>query len=751
MSKSKKATTKSNKPELGDDIIIPGAGVVVETGITQTLEENYMPYAMSVIVSRALPEIDGFKPSHRKLLYTMYDMGLLKGNRTKSANIVGATMHLNPHGDAAIYDTMVRLAKGNESLLVPYVDSKGNFGKAYSRDMASAASRYTEARLQPVCEELFRDIDKDTVEFAPNYDATTTEPTLLPVTFPTILANNTLGIAVGMASNICSFNLNELCETTIRLIEDDTHDLLSTLPSPDFRGGGFIVHNEEQLRTIYDSGRGSVEVMAKWRAVGKDMIEITEIPPTTTAEAIIDRITDLVKDDRIKDINDIRDETDLSGLKITIDLKRGRDAEKLMPQLFHLTTLRDSFHCNFNILINGMPRVMGVREILQEWVLFRTECVRRRVQFELAGKKERLHLLQGLTAILMDIDEAIRIIRGTDEETEVVPNLMIGFGIDKTQADYVAEIRLRHLNREYLLRRTNEIEKLEAEIAELKAVLSDPAKVEAIIIEELRHVQKTYGEDRRSEIIYDGVEEWEPEDEDAIEDYDVVLFFTKEGYFKKQTPHSLRLSGEQRLKEGDEIMVQQNSTNAAELLFFTNQHQVYKCQVGDFEDGKASVIGDYVSAFLEMDKDEVPLYMIQTTDYSEFLMFVFENGKVARVPLTSYETKQNRRRLLNAYSDRSPLVWMGAFSDEEEIALFTSANRLLVISTTQVNEIMSTTTVGVNGITLRKGQHITSVQLADKLKLQDPHRYRVRNLPALGGVLKGKDLSEQMSFLDSAP
>lgn len=737
----------TKRPQLGDHVEIPGAGVVVETGITRTLEENYMPYAMSVIVSRALPEIDGFKPAHRKLLYTMYDMGLLKGNRTKSANIVGRTMHLNPHGDQAIYDTMVRLAKGNESLLLPYVDSKGNFGKAYSRDMASAAARYTEARLQAVCEELFRDIEKDTVDFVDNYDSTTTEPTLLPVTFPTILANNTLGIAVGMASNICSFNIVELCDTTIALLKNPEHDIASTLLAPDFPGGGYILYNEKNLNTAYETGRGSIRVRAKYEYVKEgNIIEITELPPTTTIEAVMDKIADLVKDGRVKEINDMRDETDLNGLKLTLDLKRGQDPEKLIVKLFRLTPLEDNFSCNFNILVNGMPRVMGVREILKEWAAFRTECVRRRTAFELQVKEKRLHLLRGLAAILLDIDKAVAIVRGTEQDTEVIPNLMIGFGIDQIQAEYVAEIKLRNLNGEYILKRTEEINGLEKDIENLQSVLESSAKVRKIIVDELNHVKKKYGQERKSEILYD-IEEVEAElEEDGLEDYPVTVFFTTEGYFKKITPQSLRMSGEQKLKEGDVVAQKVESHNTAEAMFFTNQHQVYKCRVGDFEDGKASVIGDYLPARLGMDEGELPLLMILTDDYKGFMLFLFENGKLARVPYESYATKQNRKKLINAYGDKAPLFWMDGFTEETEIAIQTSAGRMLLIGTAQIPQKATKNTAGVNVVTLKKGQRISSVSLVENVELKEPHRYRIRTLPAVGAVLRGDD-GEQISLL----
>ena len=748
MAKKKQPKKTAARPQLGDSVEILDAGSVLEEPITQTLETNYMPYAMSVIVSRALPEIDGFKPAHRKVLYTMYDMGLLKGNRTKSANIVGSTMHLNPHGDQAIYDTMVRLARGNESLLVPFVSGKGNFGKAYSRDMAYAASRYTEAKLEEVCNELFRDIDKDTVDFVDNYDATTQEPTLLPVTFPTILANNTLGIAVGMASSICSFNLAELCETTIALLKNPDHDIRSTLPAPDFVGGGYILYNEEDIGRIYETGRGGVRVRARYE-YQKDgnMIEVTQIPPTTTIEAIMDKIAELVKSGRVKEISDMRDETDLNGLKLTIDLKRGQDADKVMQKLFRMTPLEDSFPCNFNILISGTPRVMGVREILGEWAAFRTECVRRRTYYDLQGKEKRLHLLKGLEAILLDIDKAVRIVRETEEEAEVVPNLMIGFGIDKVQAEYVAEIKLRHLNREYILRRTQETTDLEADIARLKDILNSPAKIKRVIIDELAAVAKQYGEPRRSEILYEA-ELPEDEDEDeGMPDYPVTVFYTREGYFKKITPQSLRMSGEQKLKEGDEITVQMETKNNAELLFFTSKCQVYKCRVGDFDDGKASVMGDYIAARLGMEEGETPVYMALTTDYKGHMFFLFANGKAAKVPMESYATKQNRRKLLNAFSDKSPLVYAAHLHEECELAIYTSAGRMLLVNSAQVPAKQTKNTAGVNVVTLKKNQSIIHVRRAANLELTDPHRYRVRTLPAAGAILRGEDTAEQMQLL----
>ncbi len=746
---AKKAAKKKapQRPQLGDNVEILDAGLVLDSPITQTLEKNYMPYAMSVIISRALPEIDGFKPAHRKLLYTMYGMGLLKGGRTKSANIVGSTMHLNPHGDQAIYDTMVRMGRGNESLLVPFVDSKGNFGKAYSRDMAYAASRYTEAKLEPICEELFRDIDKDTVDFVPNYDGTTNEPTLLPVTFPTILANNTLGIAVGMASNICSFNLRELCQTTIALMKDPEHDLLSTLPAPDFSGGGEILYNDAEMRRIYETGRGSVRVRAVYDYV-KDgnMLEITKIPPTTTVEAVMDKIAELVKAGKIKEISDMRDETDLNGLKLALDLKRGQDPEKLMQKLFRLTPLEDSFACNFNVLVGGQPRVLGVRQILNEWTAFRTECVRRRTWFELKGKQKRLHLLKGLAAILLDIDKAIRIVRETAEETEVIPNLMIGFGIDEVQAEYVAEIKLRHLNREYILRRTEEIKELEDEIARLEEILKSKSKLRRIIMDELAAVAKKYGEERRCPIIYDFAAEEDESPEDQMEDYPVRVFYTREGYFKKITPQSLRMSGEQKLKEGDEINWECETHNTAWLLFFTNQQQVYKCRVGDFADSKASVLGDYVAATLGMDEGEMPIFLAVTDQYEGYMLFLYQNGKAAKIPMESYATKQNRKKLLKAYSDKEPLAALLQLPEETELSIRTSGGRMLMVHSTQIAEKRTRDSLGVNVITLKKNQHITSMRPSAELEVVNPHRYRVRTLPAAGALLRDEDLAEQLTL-----
>ena len=747
MAKKREKKTAPARPQLGDNVEILSAGEILEAPITETLETNYMPYAMSVIVSRALPEIDGFKPAHRKLLYTMYGMGLLKGPRTKSANIVGSTMHLNPHGDAAIYDTMVRMGRSNESLLVPYVDSKGNFGKAYSRDMAYAASRYTEARLEPVCEELFRDIDKDTVDFVPNYDGTTTEPTLLPVTFPTILANNTLGIAVGMASNICSFNVGELCNATIALMKDPEADLTEILPAPDFVGGGQILYDAAEMENVREHGRGSVRVRAQWRYdKANHCIDVTHIPPTTTVEAIMDKITELVKLGKVREISDMRDETDLNGLKLTIDLKRGQDPEKLMARLFKATPLEDSFACNFNVLIAGQPRVLGVREILLEWAAFRAECVRRRTYHNLQCKQKRLHLLQGLQAILLDIDKAIDIVRNTAEEAEVVPNLMIGFGIDEAQAEYVAEIKLRHLNREYILKRTAEIEELADAIADLEDILKRPARINRIIMGELGDVAKKYGQPRRCESLYEAPDEDTGEEEQQIPDYPVHLFFTRDGYFKKITPQSLRMSGEQKLKDGDEVLFTCESTNSAELLFFTNLRQVYKSHAYDFADSKASVLGDYVASALGMDDGEVPLYMVVTADYRGWMLFFFQNGKCAKIPLRSYETKQNRRKLLKAYSDKAELATMRYLPEETELAIFTTNNRLLLAGSALIPEKATRDSAGVNVVTLKKNARIARVTLSAGLELGEAHRYRVRTLPAAGAIVRADDRAEQLTL-----
>ena len=717
---------------------IAGAGEIVEQDINDTIRQNFMPYAMSVILSRAIPEIDGFKPSHRKLLYTMYKMNLLGSARTKSANIVGQTMKLNPHGDAAIYDTMVRLSRGYEALLHPYVDSKGNFGKFYSRDMAWAASRYTEARLDDICRELFRDIDKDTVDFVDNYDSTMKEPTLLPAAFPSVLVNANTGIAVGMASSICPFNLAEVCNTAIELMKNPKHDLFSTMQAPDFPGGGQIIFDRKTMEQIYSTGRGSIRVRARYTYdKAENCIDITQIPPTTTIEAIVEKVIDLVKQGKLKELTDIRDETGLDGLKITIDLKRGADPEKLMQRLFKMTTLEDSFACNFNVLIAGVPRVLGVRELFEEWTAFRIECVRRRTYFDLSKKKEKLHLLQGLQAILLDIDKAIRIVRETEEESEVVPNLMIGFGIDEGQAEYVAEIRLRHLNREFILKRTAEIESLEAEIRDLEAVLASKSRIKTIITRELSEIARKYGQPRRSLILYaDEIREEEPVEE--IPDYPVNLFFTQEGYFKKITPLSLRMGGEQKLKEGDAIVHQLESTNAAELLFFSDRAQVYKTRAADFADTKASVMGEYIPARLQMDEGETAAAMAVTTDYSGFMLFVFENGKVAKVELSAYSTKTNRRKLLNAYSDKSPLVAALQLPEDCDVLLTASSGRMLLFNTGLIAPKTTKNTQGVAAMTLKKGQRVLSAVLYREGDLQNPARYK-KKIPALGALPNGEE------------
>ena len=725
---------------------IAGAGEIVQQDISDTLRQNFMPYAMSVIMSRAIPEIDGFKPSHRKLLYTMYKMGLLGPTRTKSANIVGQTMKLNPHGDAAIYDTMVRLARGYEALLHPYVDSKGNFGKAYSRDMAWAAPRYTEAKLEAICKELFQDIDKDTVDFVDNYDSTMKEPTLLPATFPSVLVNANTGIAVGMASNICPFNLAEVCRTTIALLRDPEADIFATMQAPDFPGGGQILFDRAQMENIYKTGRGSFRVRSRYSYdKSQNCIDVTQIPPTTTIEVIVERVIDLVKQGKLKEIADIRDETGMDGLKITIDLKRGTDPDKLMQKLFKLTTLEDSFACNFNVLIAGTPRVLGVRELLEEWTAFRVECVRRRTHFDLEKKREKLHLLQGLELILLDIDKAIRIVRETEEEAEVVPNLMIGFGIDQIQAEYVAEIRLRHLNREYILKRTQEIAELERDIAQLEGILASKAKVKGIIVKELEAVAQKYGQPRRSMILYaDEVEEAEIVEE--VPDYPVHLFFTKEGYFKKITPQSLRMSGEQKLKEGDEITQQLEAQNTAELLFFSNKSQVYKMKAADFADTKASVLGEYIPARAQMDEGESAAYMAVTYQYDGFMLFFFENGKVAKVEMSAYQTKQNRKKLLNAYSDKSPLTAALYVREDCEVLLTASSGRMLLFHTGLIAPKGTKNTQGVQAMNLKKGQRLLRVQLYEEGMLQNPNRYK-KNLPALGALPEaGESAGEQLKL-----
>ncbi len=745
--RTKKNETDRNSEELNINAHILGAGEVVEQHITDTLEVNYMPYAMSVIMSRAIPEIDGFKPSHRKLLYTMYKMGLLQGGTIKSANIVGRTMQLNPHGDAAIYETMIRLARGNESLLHPYVESKGNFGKSYSKNMQYAASRYTEAKLAPISAELFRDIDKDTVDFVPNYDNTMTEPTLLPVTFPSVLVNANMGIAVGMASNICSFNLKEICDTTVALIKDPDADMTETLKAPDFIGGGQILYDEDKMNEIFRTGRGSFKIRAKYSYDKKNnCIDIYEIPATTTTEAIIDKIVELAKGGKVKEISDIRDETDKKGLKITIDLKRGTDADKLMKKLYKMTPLEDSFGCNFNVLIAGTPRVLGVRELLLEWIAFRTECVNRRVFFDLSKAKDRLHLLEGLQKILLDIDKAIRIIRSTDEESEVVPNLMIGFGIDKIQADYVAEIKLRHLNREYILKKTEDIEKLRAEIEDMEDILASRSRVKKIIVNELSDVVKNYDKPRRSEIIYTSDIDDESEPDEEIPNYPVTLFFTKEGYFKKITPQSLRMSGEQKLKENDEIIETVEAANNTELLFFTDKCRVYKAKAADFDDSKASVLGDYVASKLEMEPDENAVYMAVTTDYKGFMLFFFENGKLAKIDLSAYETKTNRKKLIKAYCEKFPVVNMFCVTEDKEYVMKSTSGRILLLNTGAIAVKTTKDSMGVSVMTLKKGHRVSSVKEYTDGEFVKPARYRTRTLPAAGATLSADDVGEQLTL-----
>ena len=722
---------------------------VVEQRITDTLETNYMPYAMSVIVSRAIPEIDGFKPSHRKLLYTMYKMGLLNGARTKSANIVGQTMRLNPHGDAAIYDTMVRLSKGYGALLHPFVDSKGNFGKVYSRDMAWAASRYTEAKLSAICAELFRDIDSDTVDFIDNYDNTMKEPALLPTTFPNILVSANQGIAVGMASQLCGFNLGEVCDTTIAYLKNPDCDLTETLLAPDFPTGGEVICDVDALREIYSTGRGGVKVRARWRYDKKEnLIEVYEIPYTTTTEAVMDKVAELIKAGKVKEITDMRDETDLNGLKLTIDLKRGTDPDKLMQKLMKSTTLQDTMSCNFNVLIAGMPRVMGVRELLDEWCAWRTECVRRRVYFVMSKKKDKLHLLKGLKRILLDIDRAIRIIRETEAEADVVPNLMIGFGIDQVQAEYVAEIKLRNINKEYILKRVEETSALQDEIEDLEDILARPARVKKIIVAELEDVRKKYAEPRRTGIVY-GHEVEEYTEETTVDDYAVSVFLSREGYFKKITPASLRMNAEQKYKEGDALAQSFETSNAAEVMFFTDRCQVYKSRLSDFDDTKASALGDYLPAKLGMDEGESVVYMALPGDYRGWMIFFFENGKAAKVELSAYRTTSNRRKLTGAYSDKSPLRTALCLREDCELAVYSTGPRVLVFSTALLGSKTTRATQGVAVLTLKKKFTLDYACPAEATGIANLARYRARSLPAVGALLKAEDSDEkQISLMD---
>ena len=746
---AKKKQEPEKKKKVNTDGVMGLVGSTTEQAISETLELNYMPYAMSVIVSRAIPEIDGFKPSHRKLLYTMYKMGLLTGGRTKSANIVGQTMRLNPHGDSAIYETMVRLARGNETLLHPFVDSKGNFGKVYSRDMAYAASRYTEAKLDGICAELFRDIDSDTVDMVDNYDATMKEPSLLPTTFPNVLVSANQGIAVGMASNICSFNLKEVCDTAIALMKNPDHDILETLPGPDFSTGAELLFDEAATREVYTTGRGSFKLRAKWHYEKEgNLIEITEIPYTTATEVIMDKVAELIKAGKIKEIADMRDETDLGGLKLTIDLKRGVEPEKLMQKLFRMTPLQDSFACNFNILIAGMPRVMGVGEILEEWTAWRMDCVKRRLFFQIGKREERLHLLKGLERILLDIDKAVRIIRETELEAEVVPNLMIGFGIDEIQANFVAEIKLRNINKEYILKQTKAISQLEQEIADMKEILSSARKLKNVIIQELQEVSKKYGQPRKTEILYQVAEAEQEDEEEDIPDYPVTVFLSKEGYLKKITAQSLRMSGEQKFKEGDSLLFSRETTNRADLLVFTDQFQCYKSRLSEFEDGKASQLGDYLPQKLGMEQGESVISVVLTQDYSGFVLFFFENGKVAKVPLNAYETKTNRKKLTGAYCDKSPLVSVYALQADEQMAVYASDGRALIFSTAQLLPTTTRNTQGVTVMSLKRKAVMNAVLPLEQSGIENQGRYRTKTIPAAGALLKPEDMQEKQEKLD---
>ena len=745
---AKKKQEKEEK-KVNLDGVVGLVGSTTEQAVSETLEVNYMPYAMSVIVSRAIPEIDGFKPSHRKLLYTMYKMGLLTGGRTKSANIVGQTMRLNPHGDAAIYETMVRLARGNETLLHPFVDSKGNFGKVYSRDMAYAASRYTEAKLDPICAELFRDIDSDTVDMVDNYDATMKEPSLLPTTFPNVLVSANQGIAVGMASNICSFNLKEVCDTTIALMKNPDHDILETLPGPDFSTGAELLYDEATTREIYSTGRGSFRLRAKWRYVKEgSLIEITEIPYSTATEVIMDKVAELIKAGKIREIADMRDETDLGGLKLTIDLKRGVDPDKLMQKLFRMTPLQDSFACNFNILIAGMPRVMGIGEILSEWTAWRMDCVKRRLYFQVQKKRERLHLLKGLERILMDIDKAIAIIRETELDSEVVPNLMIGFGIDEIQANFVAEIKLRNINKEYILKQTKATSQLEQEIAEMEETLGSPRKLKNVIIKELQQVSEKYGQPRKTEILYN-VEEAEPEkEEDETPDYPVTAFVSNGGYLKKITAQSLRMSGEQKFKEGDSLAYSVETTNRAEMLVFTDKFQCYKSRLSDFEDSKASLLGDYLPQKLGMDAGENVLQVIFPGDGKGFVLFFFENGKVAKVPLSAYETKTNRKKLTGAFSDKSPVVKIFSLGADAQIAMYSSDGRAMIFSTADLLPKTTRNTIGVAVMSLKKKAVLQNALSLEQSGIENQARYRMKTIPAAGALLREEDTREKQATFE---
>ena len=740
---ARKKEPEKKKPAFKHEAYIEGSGSIVNEQIADVLKNNYMPYAMSVIISRALPEIDGFKPSHRKLLYMMYKRGLLspEKERSKSANVVGETMKLNPHGDQAIYETRVRMTRGNEALLHPFIDSKGNFGKQYSSKMHFAAPRYTEVKLEKICVELFRDIDKETVDFVPNYDNTMQEPTLLPATFPTVLVNSNTGIAVSMASNVCPFNLEEVCETTIALMKDPNHDILSTLKGPDFPGGGFMLYDENELNKIFETGRGSIKVRSKYSYdKAANCLEITQIPYTTTIEAIIDKIVELVKAGKIREISYIRDETDIDGLKIAIDLKRGTDPDKLMQKLYKLTPLQDSYPCNFNILIAGTPKVMGVREILTEWTAFREECVQRRTYFDLQKKKEKLHLLEALSKILLDIDKAIKIIRETENESDVVPNLMIGFGIDEIQAEYVAEIKLRNINKQYILRRIEEVDQLKKDIEEMEDILRDKKKIRKIIINELNDVVKNYAQPRRTMLYY------QSDVDDDTPDYAVNIFVSDSGYFKKITPQSLRMSSEQKLKEGDYISQTFEVTNKTDLVFFSDKAQAYKSKASSFDDTKASVMGDYVPAKLGFDDGENLKTLVPTTDYEGYIIFFFENGKAAKVPMKSYETKTNRKKLAKAYSDKSPLIAAVFVSEDRDILLRSSSGHALVFNTGMILPKTTRDSQGVQVITLRKNATLAAAELIQPESLEELEKYRSKSVPAAGKPAKDLGDTNQLSF-----
>ena len=742
----KKKKFENRKSASMTNAYIEGAGIVENQPITQTLEKNYMPYAMSVILSRALPQIDGFKPSHRKLLYTMYKMGLLNGKLTKSANIVGATMKLNPHGDSAIYETMVRLSRGYQALLHPYVESKGNFGRFYSKDMAYAASRYTEAKLAPICNELFSEIDQNAVDLVPNYDNTTTEPSLLPTKFPSILVNSNVGIAVSMASSICPFNLKEVCQTTINLIKDENFNILETLQGPDFPGGGFLIKNDDLLKKIYNTGRGSIKIRSRYSFDKQNnCIDITEIPYTTTVEAIIEKIVDLIKQNKIKEISDIRDETDLNGLKLTIDLKRGTNPDKLMSKLFKYTPLEDSYACNFNVLVNGSPKVMGIKEIIQEWIKFRYNCVKRRTQFKLNKKEKKLHLIKGLNKILLDIDKTIKIIRETEEESEVIPNLMIGFGIDKLQAEYVTEIKLRNLNKEYILNRVQEKDELEDDIKTLSDILKSDHKIHLIICDELKDIIKKYEQPRKTMFLYN-VKSDETFNDNKISDHPVNLFLTKEGYLKKISPNSLRLNSEQKLKENDEIITHLNLTNNTDLLFFSNKFQVYKTNLSAFKDSKASALGEYVPAKLNFEDNEKIIGMIATKDYSGNVLFFFKNGKLAKIPLSSYQTKTNRKKLTKAYSDISEVCKLFFEQKSNEYLIISNNKRYLIIDSSLISIKSTRTSQGVNIIKLNKNCFVENVKLYKDGDIYNSHKFRTKNIPARGVIPKAEDLEYQLKL-----